>query len=747
MPAKGESFILWSKKGYFNPDVQHIYFFMKNFILALGILLLTDVAFGQQKFSSSDTTTLLPLEINATRANDLTPVTKTNLDKKTIEKNNIGRDLPFILNQTPSVQVNADAGNGIGYTGIRIRGTDATRINISINGIPYNDAESQGTFFVNLPDLASSANSIQIQRGVGTSTNGTGAFGGTININTNETDSQRYIIVNNAVGSFNSMKNTVMINSGLINKHFQFTGRLSNISSDGYVDRSQSKLQSFYTSSAYIDNKQSLRLNIFSGKEKTNAAWFGINQATLDSNRTYNPAGTEKPGTPYDNQTDNYTQTHCQLFYNRKLNKKIQFNLTGFLTKGKGYFEEYKAGQWLSDYGLPPAINGTDTSYNSDLIRQLWLDNKFYGIVFSSQYASAGTNITFGGTANQYDGKHFGKIISTTIPSAALAGYEWYRLTASKKEISAYVKWIQQLNDKWSLFADLQLRNVNYVINGFRNNPEIVVNNKYLFFNPKAGITYKNNGNKIYFSIAKAAKEPNRDDFETASNEKPNPEQLLDFEAGFEHKKNNNYWGLNLYFMNYKDQLVLTGKVNDVFAYTRTNIPKSYRAGIEIEGLKKINKWLSVSGNLNLSINKIKNFIEYVDDYDNGNQIVNRYSSTDISYSPAVVGASSFIINSLKNTSVSINSKYVGKQYLDNTSNASRQLNAYFVQDIRMDYDFKLKKNRQINLFLQINNLYSAEYTPNGYTFSYVYGGDFTSENYYYPMATVNFMGGVNVKF
>ncbi len=747
MPAKGESFILWSKKGYFNPDVQHIYFFMKNFILALGILLLTDVAFGQQKFSSSDTTTLLPLEINATRANDLTPVTKTNLDKKTIEKNNIGRDLPFILNQTPSVQVNADAGNGIGYTGIRIRGTDATRINISINGIPYNDAESQGTFFVNLPDLASSANSIQIQRGVGTSTNGTGAFGGTININTNETDSQRYIIVNNAVGSFNSMKNTVMINSGLINKHFQFTGRLSNISSDGYVDRSQSKLQSFYTSSAYIDNKQSLRLNIFSGKEKTNAAWFGINQATLDSNRTYNPAGTEKPGTPYDNQTDNYTQTHCQLFYNRKLNKKIQFNLTGFLTKGKGYFEEYKAGQWLSDYGLPPAINGTDTSYNSDLIRQLWLDNKFYGIVFSSQYASAGTNITFGGTANQYDGKHFGKIISTTIPSAALAGYEWYRLTASKKEISAYVKWIQQLNDKWSLFADLQLRNVNYVINGFRNNPEIVVNNKYLFFNPKAGITYKNNGNKIYFSIAKAAKEPNRDDFETASNEKPNPEQLLDFEAGFEHKKNNNYWGLNLYFMNYKDQLVLTGKVNDVFAYTRTNIPKSYRAGIEIEGLKKINKWLSVSGNLNLSINKIKNFIEYVDDYDNGNQIVNRYSSTDISYSPAVVGASSFIINSLKNTSVSINSKYVGKQYLDNTSNASRQLNAYFVQDIRMDYDFKLKKNRQINLFLQINNLYSAEYTPNGYTFSYVYGGAFTTENYYYPMATVNFMGGVNVKF
>lgn len=719
---------------------------MNKFILASSIVFISNVALAQQKFSGSDTTTLQPLEIYATRANDLTPVTKTNLDKKTIEKNNIGRDLPFILNQTPSVQVNADAGNGIGYTGIRIRGTDATRINISINGIPYNDAESQGTFFVNLPDLASSANSIQIQRGVGTSTNGTGSFGGTININTNEIDSQCYIMLNNAIGSYRSMKNTLMLNSGLINKHFFFTGRLSNISSDGYVDRSQSKLQSFYTSSAYIDNKQSLRLNIFSGKEKTNAAWFGINQATLDTNRTYNPAGTEKPGTPYDNQSDNYRQTHYQLFYNRKINKKIQFNLTGFLTKGNGYFEEYKAGQLLSDYGLPNVVTGADTIYNSDLIRQLWLDNKFYGIVFSSQFVNAGTNITFGGTANQYDGNHFGKIISTIVPNAAPAGYEWYQLTATKKEISAYTKWIQQLNNKWSLFADLQLRNVYYVINGFRNNPEIVVNNKYLFFNPKAGITYKNKGNKIYFSVAKAAKEPNRDDFETASNEKPNPEKLLDFEAGFEHKKNSNYWGLNIYLMNYKDQLVLTGKLNDVYAYTRTNIPKSFRAGVEIEGLKKINKWLSITGNLNLSINKVKDFTEYIDDYDNGNQIVNHYTSTDISYSPAVIGASSFIINPIKNTSITLNSKYVGKQFLDNTSNASRQLNAYFVQDLRIDYDFKLKKNRQINLFLQINNLYSAKYTPNGYTFSYVYGGVFTTENYYYPMAMVNVMGGVNVK-
>jgi iron complex outermembrane receptor protein len=720
---------------------------MNRFILAFSIVFVTNIVVAQQNFSSSDTTTLQTLEINSTRANDLTPVTKTNLDKKTIEKNNIGRDLPFILNQTPSVQVNADAGNGIGYTGIRIRGTDATRINISINGIPYNDAESQGTFFVNLPDLASTANSIQIQRGVGTSTNGTGAFGGTININTNETDSQRYIVLNNAIGSYRSMKNTFMINSGLVKKHFLFTGRLSNISSNGYVDRSQSKLQSFYTSSTYIDNKQSLRLNIFSGKEKTNAAWFGINQATLDTNRTYNPAGTEKPGTPYDNQTDNYTQTHYQLFYNRKINKKIQFNLTGFLTKGKGYFEEYKAGQLFSDYGLPNVVNGADTIYNSDLIRQLWLDNKFYGIVFSSQYSNGRTNITFGGTANQYDGNHFGKIISTIVPNAAPAGYEWYRLTATKKEISAYTKWIQQLNNKWSLFADLQLRNVNYVINGFRNNPEIVVNNKYLFFNPKAGITYKNKGNKIYFSVAKAAKEPNRDDFETASNEKPNPEKLLDFEAGFEHKKNNNYWGLNVYLMNYKDQLVLTGKVNDVYAYTRTNIPKSYRVGIEMEGLKKVNKWLSISENFNLSINKVKDFTEYVDDYDNGIQIVNHYTSTDISYSPSVIGACSVIANPIKNTSFTLNSKYVGKQYLDNTSNASRQLNAYFIQDLRIDYDFKLKKKRQINLFLQINNLYSAKYAPNGYTFSYVYGGAFTTENYYYPMATVNVMGGLNVRF
>lgn len=720
---------------------------MNYWKLAFAMLLLSQVVFGQKKYNTTDTVLLQPLEIKALRAAEKAPFAKTELKKSEIENSNTGRDLPFILNQTPAVQVNSDAGNGIGYTGIRIRGTDATRINITINGIPYNDAESQGTFLVNLPDLASSSNSIQIQRGVGSSTNGTGSFGGTININTNEIDSVKYIIVNNATGSFNSWKNTIMLNSGLVNKHFIFSGRASNISSDGYVDRSKSNLQSFYTSAAYIDNKQSLRLNVFSGKEKTHAAWFGINQATLDTNRTYNPAGGEKPGSPYDNETDNYTQTHYQLFYNRKINNQFQFNVTGFLVTGKGYFEQYKADQALSNYNLPDLITGTDTTTSSDLIRQLWLDNKFYGAVFSTQYTQSKTNLIIGGTLNGYEGKHFGKIISTTVADVAPKDFMWYNVPAFKKELAVYSKWNQTLNSHWQSFVDLQVRNVNYNIYGFQYNPDLSTRNNFVFFNPKFGFTYSDTKNKFYISYARAAKEPNRDDFETAASNAPKSEKLNDFEMGWERKNTKQYWGINLYYMLYKDQLVLTGKVNDVYAYTRTNIPDSYRAGFELDGMKKIKKWLSVSGNLNLSINKIKNFTEYIDDYDNGNQVINNYTSTDISYSPAIIGACSIISNPFKNTTFTLNSKYVGDQYLDNTSNKDRKLNAYFVQDLKADYNIKMKKNKQVNLFFQINNIFSAKYTPNGYTYSYIYGGASTTENYYFPMATINFMGGVNVKW
>lgn len=727
--------------------------FCKNFIvmsqlrltLSIGLLSFVFFASAQKK---SDTTLLQPIEINTVRASDNTPVTKTNISKTEIEKRNVGFDLPFILNQTPSVQVNSDAGNGIGYTGIRIRGTDATRINVTLNGIPYNDAESQGTYFVDLPDIASSSNSIQIQRGVGTSTNGAGSFGGSININTNEIDSNKNITLSNSLGSYKSYKTSIIANSGLIKNHFIFTGRISNINSNGYVERAQTKLQSYFASAIYVDSKQSLRFNTFSGKEKTYAAWFGINAATLDTNRTYNPAGTEKTGDPYENETDNYTQTHYQLFYNRKIDQRLRFNVALFLTKGKGYYEQYKAGQYFSSYGLPDYINSNnDTFSNTDLVRQLWLDNNFYGTIFSLQYAKNKTTFIFGGGYNKYDGLHFGEIINTQISQSIPDHYKWYNNDAKKNDLSFYTKWNQKLNDNWQSYVDLQIRNVNYQINGFENNPQLRVKNNYTFFNPKVGFTYVQDNDKFYISYAKSSKEPNRDDFEAKTNEIQKPENLHDFELGYEHKNKKSYSAINAFFMLYKNQLVLTGKLNDVYAYTRTNIDNSFRLGLELQGSAEISKWLSLNANLTLSANKIRDFYEYIDNYDDpsGTQQKNYYQTSNISFSPSIIGGGSIVVKPSKEIEITFNSKYVGKQFLDNTSNNKRKLPDYFTQDARINYNIELKNKKKINLFFQANNLFSKKYVSNGYTFSYIYSGEFTTENYYYPMATFNLMGGLSI--
>jgi iron complex outermembrane receptor protein len=711
----------------------------------MGLMCFTFFAEAQKK---SDTTLLQPIEINTVRASDNTPVTKTNISKAEIEKRNVGFDLPFILNQTPSVQVNSDAGNGIGYTGIRIRGTDATRINVTINGIPYNDAESQGTYFVDLPDIASSSNSIQIQRGVGTSTNGAGSFGGSININTNDIDSNKNITLSNSLGSFKSYKTSIIANSGLINNHFIFNGRISNINSNGYVDRAKTQLQSYFASAMYVDSKQSLRFNTFSGKEKTYAAWFGINAATLDTNRTYNPAGTEKTEDPYENETDNYTQTHYQLFYNIKINERLKFNVALFLTKGKGYFEQYKADQYFSSYGLPDYINSNnDTISASDLVRQLWLDNNFYGTIFSLQYAKNKTNFIFGGGYNKYDGLHFGQIINAQISQSVPDYYKWYNNDATKNDLSFYTKWSQKIDENWQSYVDLQVRKVNYQINGFEKNPQLIVKNNYTFFNPKLGFTYVRDNDKFYISYAKSSKEPNRDDFEANTIDIAKPETLHDFELGYEHKNKKSNYALNAFFMLYKNQLVLNGKLNDVYAYTRTNIDNSYRLGLELQGFAEINHLLSLNANITLSANKLKDFYEYIDNYDdaNGIQQKNYYQTSNISFSPSIIGAASIVVKPTKEIEISFNSKYVGKQFLDNTSNKNRVLSDYFTQDARINYNVQLKNRRKINLFFQANNLFSKKYVSNGYTFSYIYGGNFTTENYYYPMATFNVMGGLTI--
>lgn len=694
----------------------------------------------------NDTAFLQPVEVIAIRAAEKSPFAKTNLTKTDFEKNNLGQDLPFLLNQTPSIVVNADAGNGVGYTNFRLRGSDASRINVTLNGIPYNDAESQGTFFVDLPDFSSSINSIQIQRGVGTSSNGAGAFGGSLNLSTNEINKIKYAEINNSYGSFNTVKNTIKFGTGLLANHFTIDGRLSNITSDGYIDRAKSTLSSAYFSAAFINATSSVRLNIFTGKEKTYQAWNGVAEYLLDTARTYNPSGTEKPGTPYDNETDNYTQTHYQLFFNQKINDFWKGNVAVFLTKGKGYYEQYKAERKLSSFGLPDYYNGTTTIKKTDVVRQLWLDNNFYGSIFSAQYKKNKTQFTFGGGLNEYDGKHYGELTWAAVQAAVPKNYRWYNLTSTKKDINIYSKWTQQLTNNWQSFVDVQYRNVKYFIHGFRDNPSLQLTNMYDFFNPKFGVTFTKNNWQWYASYAKATKEPNREDFEASVMQQPKAEQLHDVEMGIEKKKTLYNFGATFYYMSYQNQLVLTGKINDVGAYTRTNIPNSYRMGIELQGGYAINKIVSIASNIAFSSNKIKNFTEYIDDYDNGGQQTRFYKNSTLAFSPSVVASNTIAITPFKNANINLLSKYVSKQYMDNTANNARSIQAFFVQDVNLNYTLQGKVLKNTQFILQLNNVFSKKYEPNGYTFSYVYGGVLTTENFYFPMAGFNAMVGVNIK-
>lgn len=685
---------------------------------------------------------LQPLEVRSIRATDKAPFAKTNLAKEDIVKNNLGQDIPFLLNQTPSVVVNADAGNGVGYTGIRIRGTDATRINITLNGIPYNDAESMGAFFVNLPDFSSSVNNIQIQRGVGTSSNGAAAFGATINLSTNEFNEKAYTELNNSFGSFNTRKHTLRAGTGLINKHFTLDARVSNIQSDGYVERASSDLRSFYISGAWLNKTSSLRFNVFSGKEKTYQAWYGIDKTTLVNNRTFNPAGTEKSDSPYDNQTDNYTQTHYQLFFNHAFNNDWSLQTAAFLTRGYGYYEEYKSDEEFSDYGLP---NVSPSITTTDLVRQRWLNNYFYGQNASLQYRKAGNELTLGGGWSTYTGDHYG-----TLPwlqrGTAPAGYRYYMHPAIKKDVNLFAKWQQNLGTNFFGFIDVQYRNVSHRMNGFQGNPTLLVDRNFNFFNPKLGLTYRKNHLQAYISYAIGQKEPNRDDFEAGATNQPKSEKLQDLEWGFDYKKSNIQFGANMYYMNYINQLVLTGQINDVGAYTRFNVPKSYRLGIELQASWKPASWITAGGNLALSRNKIKAFTEYFDNYDtNGQNSVDR-KNTDIAFSPAVVGGTQLLFFPAKQWELGLLGKYVGKQYMDNSGLDRSVLNGFSTQDLRVIYNFSNKTLKSLQIIGQVNNVFNTLYEPNGYSYTYVVGGTQYTDNGFYPMAGRNFMIAVNIR-
>ncbi len=741
---------------------------------------------------SEKPTSLDALTVSATRAGEKSPFTYTIINKADLESKNLGQDVPYLLDATPSVVVTSDAGAGIGYTGIRIRGTDASRINVTINGVPLNDAESQGVYWVDLPDFASSTEDIQIQRGVGTSTHGAGAFGGTINLNTSKLHEKAYGGFSGTAGSFGTWKSTVQFGSGLLfspqsavgsgqsGTGFTFDGRASRLVSDGYIDRASVDLKSFFASAAWVGRKSSLRANVFSGKEITYQAWNGVpvQYADIDSLRTYNSSGTEKPGEPYDNEVDDYRQTHYQLVYNQELSKNWHLNLTGHYTRGLGFFEQYKADQAPYEYFLFETCDFCEVDWH--LVRRRWLDNHFYGAVWSANFRSDNNRfqIYLGGAVNKYLGDHFGQIF--TVDSLSVnappipPNYRYYDETGDKRDVNVFSKIQYRLASPLYAFLDLQLRRVDYGISQKNmldpSGSYFVTNADYHFFNPKAGLFCDvNSRSSLYASFAVAQKEPNRNDFTDApTGSFPKPERLFDTEIGYRFRNEKTIFSANFYQMTYHDQLVLTGNINDTGSPIRRNVPDSYRMGIELAFAQEFPGGFSFEGNTTLSQNKIKNFTEYIDNWETGGQIALFHGTTDIAFSPNLIafGKLSYSATPLFKSDnqqliFSLSGKQVGPQFIDNSSNKNTKLPAYFTSDFQVQYILKGKFFKEISLNLLVQNILDARYSSNAWTYRYFSsadytandpytrseGGDFYNLTGYYPQAGRNFLLGVKVGF
>lgn len=689
--------------------------------------------------------------IMGTRAGKNTPVSYHNIDKEEIERRNLGQDLPYMLSASPSLVYTSDAGTGIGYTGMRIRGSDASRINVTINGIPYNDAESQGTFWVDLPDFSSSVNSIQIQRGVGTSTNGSGAFGASVNLETNVHSNDAFAELNNSFGSFNTRKHNLILNSGLLDGKWSFEGRLSKIASDGYVDRATADLNSYYLSGNYIGKNTIIKALMFGGKEVTYQSWNGVEESIMKENRTYNSAGLyyDETGNEqfYDREVDDYNQDHYQLHINKRLGQYWTFNSAIHYTKGKGYFEQYKQDEAFIEYGLPDVEIGGELISNTDLIRRRWLDNDFYGFIYGFNYDGERTSAVIGGGYNYYEGDHYGEVIWAQYASAGEIRHRYYDNVGKKKDFNTYLKVNYDLLSNLNLFGDVQVRLVDYHTNGIDSDRRpINIGNNYTFFNPKFGLTYAvNSSSSFYASYALGNREPVRSDF-IDSPKLPQHESLGDLEIGYNKKSNRYDFGANFYYMDYKNQLVLTGALNDVGGSIRTNVDNSYRTGVEITGGYEISDKIGWSGNFTYSQSKIKEYVEDLNDYQEGGVFTNTYHDTFIAYSPDIIGMSQFIFTPVNGLDLILFSKYVGKQYLDNTSNESRKLDPYFVNDIIINYTIKTRFIEEIGINLMVNNVFNIEYESNGYSFGYLYGEEYR-ETYYYPQAGINFLAGLNLRF
>ena len=708
--------------------------------------------------------------VRATRASGDVPFAYQNVNKEELEENNLGQDVPFLLRWTPSAVVTSDAGTGIGYTGIRIRGSDPTRINVTVNGIPLNDAESQGVFWVNMPDFASSTNSIQIQRGVGTSTNGAGAFGASINLSTFENiDPYGSISVDAAAGSFGTLRGNLQLKSGLFKDKFYANARLSRIHSDGYIDRARADLESWYGELGMRGDRTSLTLLAFGGHEVTYQAWNGVPVTYADDEelRTFNTAGLEKPGTPYEDEVDNYRQNHVQLHFARQLD---QWTLGGALhyTRGLGFFEQYKAAQDPFDYFDPAQVmvepGGTD------LVRRLWLDNHFFGGIFNLERVSSDQRLhtQIGGGLNHYQGLHYGEVTQLIGQEQPALPYRFYENDADKTDGNIFTKATYRFKDHWNGYLDLQYRGIQYDFVGLtRNDGPVDESLNYHFFNPKVGVFYENRGREAYGSFAIASHEPNRNDLvNTTTESRPTAEKLYDLELGYRRAWARAQYGVNLYWMQYQDQLVVTGELNDVGEYTRVNVPDSYRRGIEMTGaIKPMRQWL-IGANLTLSQNEINRFTEFVDDWDTGTQIPIQHRRTDLALSPNVIGGGELTYRPSVGEgmfSASLLGKFVGKQYLDNTGNENTTLDPYFFANLRLRYETKntgFAKNFAATLM--VRNLFDARYVTNGWTYRYrsagydarpddpyarLEGNDVYNLTGLYPQAGINLLGGLSFTF
>ena len=731
---------------------------MKNLFLFLTLLVLSvnATAQEQEQQKAQDTTKTEKLDevlVKAIRVKEKAPITHSNVDKKAIAKRNLGQDIPVLLNFLPSVVTTTDAGAGVGYTGIRVRGVSPQSTNVTINGIPYNDAESMGTFWVNLGDFASSVESLQLQRGVGTSTNGSGAFGASINVLTDAVSKESSGEISNSFGSYNTRKHTVKYSTGLMNDRFEIAGRLSNISSDGYIDRASTDLKSYFLQGSYVGDNTLIKAIIFGGNEVTYQAWNGLDDLDrLENDRTYNTAGeyTDDEGNTrfYDNEVDNYSQDHYQLHWNQKYNNNWSTTVGLNYTYGRGYFEQYKEDENFSDYNLNEITIGGETVNTTDLIRRRWLDNDYYVVNANVNYKNDNIDMIFGGSFSHYDGDHFGEIIWAEYASQSEIRDRYYDGNSLKNDLSVFTKATYKLNNKLSLFADLQVRNVTYKTVGTTSDlVNFEVDKDFTFFNPKAGVTYNlNTNNSFYFSYARANREPNRTDFENNSNIEP--EQLNDFELGWRHKDGNFSFNANAYYMLYNEQLVLTGELDDVGNPIRANSGESYRLGLELEAIIPITKRLTLQPNVTLSSNKNKETIISFDGE------LRNLGKTDISFSPEIVAANAIVFEPIDDLQMALLSKYVGDQFMGNTEAELSKLDSYFINDFNISYTLKMKSIFDEIVFTGlVNNIFNLEYESNGYYYTYDDtwtnpGSTLTQEGAgFYPQATTNFLLGATLKF